>query len=375
VRKISIGTLDYDNEELGAVIDVIRSGKLSAGDVIEQFECEMAQKHGKKYGIFVNSGQSALDVALILAKVQLEKSKLKVLFPATTYASDLWSIINTGNEPVFCDIDWNFVINYPTLVNDVYENIQEFDICLPVDLCGYPSRKLNNFYTIEDACEAVGNSFCNYGDIICLSFYVSHIITTGCGGMLCLDDERLVEYARSYISHGRKFGGDYTKFTNKWVDRFLFDKIGVSYRASAIEAALGIAQLKKISKIIEQRRQNARQLAWEISKLKLDYFIVPDQDYINKSVFQFFPIILTDDCSFNREDFLKYLFRNGIDSRVLLSLTNQPIIKQLYGDIESKYPVSEYCNKNGFIIGCHQHLTQEDLDHIATVFNNYKELE
>ena len=207
MRKISIGTLDYDNEELGAVIDVIRSGKLSAGDVIEQFECEMAQKHGKKYGIFVNSGQSALDVALILAKVQLEKSKLKVLFPVTTYASDLWSIINTGNEPVFCDIDWNFVINYPTLVNDVYENIQEFDICLPVDLCGYPSRKLSNFYTIEDACEAVGNSFCNYGDI------------------------------------------------------------------------------------------------------------------------------------------------------------------------ESKYPVSEYCNKNGVIIGCHQHLMREDLDHIATVFNNYKELE
>ena len=367
MNKITIGILDYDEKEEIAVLNAIRSKNLSAGPIIEEFENKMAQRIGKKYGILVNSGQSALDVALVLAKIKLNKNKLKVIIPSTTYASDLWSIINTGNEPILCDINHNFVIDYNKAT-------RYFDICLPVDLCGYPSSRFEDNFVIEDACEAVGNSLCNYGDIICLSFYVSHIITTGCGGMVCLDDEKLIEYARNYIAHGRTYGGDFTKFTDKWVDRFLFDKVGVSYRSTSLEAALGLAQLEKLDKIIDKRKENARYLkkcldqSFKVKKY-LDY---PDNDYISKCSFQFFPMSLKkEEYEFDRTKFLEYLFSNGIDSRVLLSLTNQPIVKDLYGDIEKNYPVSEYYNNYGFIIGCHQGLKKEDIEYIVQVFDNY----
>jgi len=367
MNKITMGTLDYDEKEEIAVLNAIRSKNLSAGPIIEEFENKMAQRMGKKYGILVNSGQSALDVALVLAKIKLDKNKLKVIVPSTTYASDLWSIINTGNEPILCDINYNFVIDYNKAT-------RYFDICLPVDLCGYPATRFDNRFVVEDACEAVGNSLCNYGDIVCLSFYVSHIITTGCGGMLCLDDEKLIEYARNYIAHGRTYGGDFTKFTDKWVNRFLFDKVGVSYRSTSLEAALGLAQLEKLDKIIYKRKENARYLKKCLDQCPdaQEYLEYPNDDYIEKCSFQFFPMsIKMNHIGLDRNVFLQYLFSKGIDSRVLLSLTNQPIVKDLYGDIEKDYPISEYYNRNGFIIGCHQGLTKENLEYIVEVFNNY----
>ena len=360
-KRISMGVLDTDKTEEARVIDTIRSGFLSAGPAIESFENKIAALHGKKYGIFVNSGQSALEVALVLAKecLGLYNRPLRVLIPSTTYAATLWAVLNTGNIPVFCDINRDTLcIDYSCAKDKV------FDIVLPVDLCGYAAgSNISGSYQIEDACEAVGNSFANYGDIICSSFYVSHLITTGSGGMLCLNDDYLVEYARSYISHGRKFGGDYTKYENVWVDRFLFDKVGISARGNALDAAFGLAQLEKLDRIIQGRRKNAEYFynLWMDSDIK-DKVWFPDIDYISKCVFQFFPVVL--DNLINRERVLKFLFAKGIDSRVLLSLTNQPIFRKLYGNIENDYPVSKFINSQGFILGCHQQLNTSDMKYI-----------
>ena len=360
-KHISIGILDIDKTEEEYVIKAIQSGFLSAGPMIESFENKIAALHGKKHGIFVNSGQSALEVALILAKecLGLYNRPLRVLIPATTYAATLWAVLNTGNIPVFCDINRDTLCIDYTCTKD-----KVFDIVLPVDLCGYAAGAYTeDSYQIEDACEAVGNSFASYGDIICTSFYVSHLITTGSGGMLCLDDDYLVEYARSYISHGRKFGGDYTKYKNMWVDRFLFDKVGISARGNALEAAFGLAQLKKLGQIIQQRRKNAEYFynLWDNSSIK-DRIWFPNKDYISKGVFQFFPIVL--DSTIIREKVLKFLFTKGIDSRVLLSLTNQPIFRKLYGNIENNYPVSKFINAQGFILGCHQQLNTLDMEYM-----------
>lgn len=360
MKRIHIGTLDIDTAEEDKVMETIRSGFLSAGPVIDEFENKIAALHGKKHGIFVNSGQSALEVALILARecLGVHNRPLRVLVPTTTYAATLWAVLQTNNVPVFCDVDpRTFCINYSRAKDG------RFDVALPVDLCGYalsgPPPKESTF-VVEDACEAVGNSYANYGDIICLSFYVAHIITTGSGGMVCLDDDYLAEYARSYITHGRKFGGDFTKYKNMWIDRFLFDKQGISARGNALDAAFGLAQLEKLDRIVQKRQENAKYLydLWINSDIK-DSVRFPDIDYISRCIFQFFPIIL--DSTLNREKVLKFLFTKGIDSRVLLSLTNQPAFRKLYGNIENDYPVSKFINSQGFVLGCHQHLGVDDM--------------
>jgi dTDP-4-amino-4,6-dideoxygalactose transaminase len=325
----------------------------------------------------VSSGQAALEVALILAKVRLGKNKLKVLIPSTTYAATLWAILNTNNEPIFADIDTNYVLDLHKAIED--GTADQADVLMPVDLCGYSAYsaykndydmiRLKGKFIIQDACEAFWNKYACYGDIICHSFYVSHIITTGSGGMLSLDDKELAQYARSYISHGRVFGGDFTKFKDKWVDRFLFDKVGASCRSDNLSASLGLSQMEDLDTILSRRNRNANILSSHGSAILDEYFHFVDIHYIRESVFQFYPILIKK--KINREELLQYLFEHDIDSRVLLSLTNQPIMQQLYGDIEPIYPVSANVNKNGFLVGCHQDLVEDDMRYILTTLTAY----
>ena len=359
-KRITMGTLDWDKVDVIArVVEVVRSGNLSSGDEITEFECKVAALHGKRYGIFVNSGQSALEVSLVLAKKALGKDKLKVLMPATTYAADLWAILNTGNTPVFGDISLTDLC----LLKD---DTKECDVILPVDLCGNSGNRswdLSKHFVIEDACQAFGNQYCYYGDIVCLSFYVSHHITTGCGGMLCTNDTDLAEYARSYIAHGRIFGGDFTKYTDRWVDRFSFDKIGASYRGDCIHAALGLSQLKGINDTLQKRRENATQLRNRLQEDPLFKFL-PTDDLIKHSAYQFFPVILPS--TVDRTTVLERLFSDyNIDSRVLFPLTTQPIFKELYGDISVQFPNSNIINEHGCIVGCHQGLDIDDMNYLA----------
>ncbi len=361
VNRLTIGTLDIDKDDaLHRIKTVLDSGFLSSGKEIVEFEHRVAQLHQKQFGIFVNSGQSALEVALELAKEHLKKGRpLKVLVPATTYAATLWSIINTGNIPIFCDIDSE------TFCIDYTKAPEEYDVALPVDLCGYPAGRPPNkdVFVIEDACEAMGNPKCTYGDIICFSFYVSHIITTGSGGMLCLNNGHLENCARSYIAHGRRYGGDFTKHTNKWVDKFFFDRVGVSYRGDCLHAALGLSQMEKLSNIVTMRKVNAIYLYSYLKKYNVPVQW-PSKEYLNDCVFQFFPLVLKDNV--DRTVVLENLFIRGVDSRVLFPLTTQPAVKALYGDISQNYPVSAKINAQGFIVGCHQHMDKEDMDCIAS---------
>lgn len=376
MNKISMGTFECTQEDKDYVMKALSSNMLSSGPELNAFEKSVAKYHGKQYGVMVNSGQSALEVAILLAKVYLGKSELKIALPATTYASTLWSILNQNCTPIFCDIDDNYVIDYYALENVM--SYEQIDVIMPVDLCGYSAeppdwfKRKNDLFIIQDACEAFGNKLACYGDIICHSFYVSHIITTGAGGMLSLNDDHLTNYARSYISHGRVFGGDFTKFTDKWVDRFLFDKVGTSFRSDNLAAALGLSQMNRLGNIITKRKDNAAHLVKTYLKSRIkDKYDFPSYDYVEKSVFQFFPILIRDS-KINREDLLRYLYDNHIDSRVLLSLTNQPIIEQMYGPIENRYPYAKVCNNNGFIVGCHQDLNFEDMEYIIKILESYR---
>lgn len=365
-RKISIGTFDCRVEDIEAVVSAMKSGMLSVGEELTEFESKVARFHNKKHGVMVNSGQSALEAALELAKVTLGVKDLKVICPALTYAATLWAILRTGCTPLLCDIDESYNLDW----NKVGE--LEADVVLAVDLCGkavHPS--LGQRLVIEDACEAFGNKNCGYGDIVCFSFYVSHIITTGSGGMLCVDEERDGEWLKSFISHGRVYGGDFTKFTRGWIDRFKFDKVGASYRSDNMAAALGLSQFQRIDEIVEIRKRNAKHLIdlYSSEGSLQDYLVFPDLDYYVDSVFQFFPIMIRG--TIDRDELLMYLYAKGIDSRVLLSLTNQIAVKNLYGEIESKYPMAQKCNDRGFIVGCHQNLGLGDMEYIIEVLRDF----
>lgn len=371
-KKITIGTFDCRQLDIDSVVRALESGYLSTGKELKKFEEIVSSYHNKKYGIMVNSGQSALEVALVLAKVKLKKLQLNVVVPTTTYAATLWAILNTNNNPIFCDIGEDYNLNIIDNEDIIWDDI---DVILAVDLCGKTCHipdNLKHKFIIKDACEAFGNKEAAIGDIVCHSFYVSHIITCGSGGMLILDDEELYNYGSSYIAHGRTMGGDFTKNTDKWIDKFVFDKVGVSYRSDNLSGALGLSQFNRTEDIIKKRKENAKYLIDNQSESINTTFWFPPDTYWKDCVFQFFPVLINKNMfRGSRNDFLTYLFNNNIDSRVLLSLTNQDIFKKLYGDISWKYEHSDYCNENGFVIGCHQDLTTYDMQYVLDIFENY----
>lgn len=372
MRKVNFATFECEKEDIEKVIQSLKSGYLSVGPDLTELQKSVAFMCGKKYGLMVNSGQSALEVSIAMAKIYLQKEKLKILVPSTTYSATLWAVLNQNCEAIFCDIGSDYNIDFYKLKH----NIQDIDVVIPVDLCGKSLDKFQisklktlkpNIFIIEDACEAFGNHNCNYGDIICFSFYVAHHITSGQGGMLCCNNEFLINYAESYISHGRKFGGDFTAYSNEWHDRFIFDKVGVSYRSSNMNAALALSQFKRKDKIISKRQNNALTMInyYENSSKLKEGFYFPDEYYWKNSVFQFFPIRIINNSNLDRNLISQYLYKEGIDTRVLLSLTNQPAFINIFGDIESKYFMSKECNKNGFMVGCHQDLEEEDMLYIC----------
>lgn len=371
MKKITMGTFDCSSGDIESVASAMKSGFLSTGKEMKTFEELVARYHNKKFGIMVNSGQSAIEAAIEYAKVKLQKKELRIACPATTYAASLWAIIRSGCIPVFFDIDDTYNMDY-----DLIKPRHKIDVILAVDLCGKtaepPYEIWDKYYFIEDACESFGNENCSYGDITCFSFYVSHIITTGSGGMVCVESEDVDNWIRSFIAHGRTHSGDFTKLKNDWTDRFVFDRVGVSYRSDNMSAALGLSQFQRLEGIIAKRKMNALKLIeeYEQSEELKQHFIFPSIEYHKDCVFQFFPILIRES-SIQREHLLKYLFKKGIDSRVLLSLTSQPAVKELYGNIARKYPVSNYCNKNGFILGCHQNLDFSDMEYIITILTNY----
>lgn len=360
--KIGVGTVSIGKKEIKNVLAVLKSGKISAGNKVKEFEDKIAKMHGKKYGIFCNSGQSALEIALLAYKEKFPNIK-KVLTPTITYISTIFAVLRTGLTPVFCDvkketynIDWNLATK------------KEYDLALPVHMFGLPTTKpRKQQHIIEDACEALFGKV-GYGEIVCFSFYVAHTITTGIGGMVITDNKEMAYIMRSLVNHGRRCACSPCKASSNYLcpnakDKFVFVRVGTSYRADEIMAAIGLAQLEKSQKIMEIRKRNGLYLYKHLKYLPLLKMPVP-----RNNTFMMFPIILKTG---NREKLIKYLQKKNIETRKMMPITNQPIIRKIFGNIEKKYPVSAQINKQGFYIGCHQELNKTHLDYIIKTFCSY----
>jgi len=114
-KKITIGTFQCSDQDVEFVTKAMKSNMISTGPELIEFERRCAGLFSKQHCIMVNSGQSALEIALVLAKQKLEKDRLTVALPATTYAATLWAILNTDCVPVFVDVNTDFNIDYPLL--------------------------------------------------------------------------------------------------------------------------------------------------------------------------------------------------------------------------------------------------------------------
>lgn len=390
-KQLGVGGLHIGSKEKKYVMDVLNQSRLSYGPYTKKFESLFGQIHGCDYSIFVNSGTSALRLAVAaLKEIHHWDNNSEIICPAVTFVASSNVIIMNGLKPVFVDVDSQiYNIDPQKIEQAITKNTKAIMV---VHLFGQAAdmdpimilAKKYKLKVIEDSCETMfvkykGNPVGSFGDVSCFSTYVAHLLVTGVGGLACTNNKKYALKIKSLANHGRDGiylsidddkNLDQKKLQQVVSRRFKFVSLGYSFRATEMEAALGLAQLEKKDDNLNKRQKNAKYL---ISKLSIwdKYIQLPSYPKESEHAFMMFPVVIKKGSGVKKKELVMYLEKNNIETRDMLPLINQPIYKKLFGDLESKYPVAKWINNNGFYIGCHPGLTKSDLDYIIDKFNHF----
>ena len=261
---IGISKPSINKDEIKHIVRVLKSGQISQGKEVEKFEVELANYLKAKEVVVVNSGTSALHLALLAAGIGKGD---EVIVPAFSFIATANAVLYCGAKPVFADVDLDtFVISPETIAPLVNKKTKAV---VMVSLYGNPigSKEVADFchkeklVLIEDAAQSLGaesdgKKVGTFG-IGCFSFYATKNITTGEGGAIALDDRKMAERIRSLRNHGSS-GGHYE-----------YDKLGFNYRMTDFQAAIGRGQLRRIKSIIKARRIRAKRYLTEITNSEI----------------------------------------------------------------------------------------------------------
>ena len=350
--KVPIAKPIIGEEEIENVVEVLKSGMIAQGPKVEEFEQEFADWVGAEYGIAVNSGTAALHVALLSCDIGPGDEVITTPF---TFIASGNSIVYTGAEPVFADIDLKtYTLNPDSLEDLITENTKAI---MPVQLYGQSANmdkidKIAEKYgliVIEDAAQAHGATFNgqkvgSIGDISCFSFYPTKNMTTSEGGIITTDDEDLADNARMFRAHGATV-------------RYHHDAIGYKFRMTDISAAIGLAQLDKIDEFNDKRIANAAYLNEGLKDV--DGVITPYCADGSKHVYHQYTIMVEKG---DRDDWVDIINDCGVGTGIHypIPLYNQPIYRTL--GFEGYCPNAEFAADNVISLPVHPSLTQEDLD-------------
>jgi len=377
-QRIGVGEVRISAQARANVLEALDTNRLSYGKFTRQFEKRFAALHGQSFAAFVNSGTDALRIGLAAMKEKFRwQDGDEVLVPAVTFVASYNVIAQVGLKPVLVDIDPD---DYGMTLQDdrLYNGTRRTVAVMPVNLFGqtvhpavFDLARGRNWRVITDSCETMFVDGCADGHVSCFSTYACHLINTGVGGLATTNDPDLARLIRSLANHGRD--GIYTGIddelgnTETIVARFNFERMGYSSRATEMEAAIGCAELDVWESNLASRRANAGYLLNALADLPL---VLPKVRPGGEHAWMMFPLRAQDRVV--RDALVQHLESNGIETRPLLPLVNQPYLKALGVD-ESAYPVAQMVNETGFYVASHQYLTSEDLMQISEAFHSFWE--
>ena len=392
-KFISYGKNVYNKEEIFAVNNTLKK-TTQMGVSVATFENKIAKIFGKKYGVMVNSGSSALILALKCLNL---KKGSEVITPCLNFGTAVSSIILNDLVPVFVDVNVRTLQINPDLIKK--KITKKTKAILVPNLIGNIAdwKKLKNIaskeklHLIEDSADTLGAKINNvstgtFSDISITSFYGSHVIScAGNGGMLLTNDKKIYVKSKVLRSWGRlssliKDSENINKRLGiklKGVEydrKFVFSEIGYNFEPSEISASFGLVQLKKFKSFSSIRNKNFKFHFNFFNRLK-DYFLTP---MINKSVYTNFlayPIIIVPNKLFNRKELQIFLEKNKIQTRPIFSgnILRHPAFSNLISRKNklNEFENADYIMKNGILIGCHQGLSIKDLKLIHNKIKNF----
>jgi dTDP-4-amino-4,6-dideoxygalactose transaminase len=389
-RQIGVGGFSITDRGKKLVMQVLDSNRLSAGPMMARFESEMAAIHGCKFGLMCNSGTSALHIALAaLKEVHGWADGDEVLVPAVTFVATSNVVLYNNLRPVFVDVEPAYYTLDPARIEA--RITPRTRAIIPVHLAGQPCdmepvmdiARRRNLRVVEDSAETMfahdkGRMVGSFGDVGCFSTYVAHMITTGVGGICTTNDPDLIVILKSLMNHGRdsiyirmdddrdKHGQDLFLVADR---RFSFVRLGHSFRATEMEAALGLAQLEERDQLNARRREIVGRFNEAFANLE-EHLQLPRPRPHSSHSYMFYPLVLVNP-NIRRDDLIIWLEDRAVETRYLLPLINQPVYRRLFGNLDEQYPVAAWLNRTAFYIGCHPDMSDEDVNYVIETMREF----
>ena len=360
-REILLFKSYSDEDCVRAVSEVIKRGTYWAmGPEIKEFEEKVAEFTGRKYAISFNSGTSALHANLLVHGI----TSGEVIIPSFTFPATANSVVAVGAKPVFVDIEQE---TFGLDVGDVQKKINEnTKAIIPINFAGDVSRDINelrniadenNIPLIEDNAHSIGAKLNGkmagtFGDSAMLSFAFNKVLSTGEGGMIITDSDKIKEKLELLKAHGRSDKGKKDYIT--W---------GLNLRMPTMIAALGISILRKLDFIINSRRKIAQ--FYDKNFKHIEGLGLPVEKEGHYCVYQIYNLVFEDENT--RNNFKEHMTANGIGNRVTYFPVHlYSFFKRAYNCKEGNLPVTEDISKRILTIPLYPGLSQEDLDYIVS---------
>ena len=333
----------------------------SEGPFVKEFEEKMSATVGRKYGIAVSNGTAALEVA---AQALGISEGDEVIMPTFTIISCAMAVTKLGAVPVFVDSDpytWNMNVDEIeakiTPRTKAIMAVHIYGLPVEVDKILVLASKYN-LKIIEDAAEMHGQTYngkpCgSFGDISTFSFYPNKHITTGEGGMVVTDDEKLAERCR--LIRNLCFKKDV---------RYVHDEISDNYRFTNLQAAIGLAQLERLDEFIDRKRAMGKYYTERLLGVKGLLLPVEKVSYAD-NIYWVYGLVFDKDIQIDNRDMQKLLAREGIGSRTFFwCMHEQPVYRGKGMFLGEAYPNAEYLARKGFYIPSGLALTKEQMDKV-----------
>lgn len=363
---IPVNTPLLNGNEKKYLNECIDTGWISSeGPFVKRFENELANYVGRKYATSCSSGTAALDIAVSALNLHKED---EVIMPSFTIVSCAQALVKQGVKPVLVDSDLK---TFNMIIEDIESKITSktkaimivhiFGLTVDIDPILNLAKKYN-LRVIEDAAQMLGQEYkskkCgSFGDISIFSFYPNKQITTGEGGMVLCDDEQLDKRAKSF--RNLCFGDD----------RFIHEELGYNYRLTNIQAALGVAQLEQIDKVVEKKRwigETYNALLKDIDVISLP---VVKTKYC-ENIYWVYAIILKDTYNKTAKEVMKELGKYKIGTRPFFyPMHRQPVFNKMGLFLDNKLIKSEKLYEKGFYIPSGLALTKEDMEEVSDVLH------
>ena len=363
----------FDNDEINILKECLDSGWVTQGPLTEKFENLFKEEHSCQYAVSASSCTAALHIALLALGINAGD---EVIVPAFTWIKSASCVEYVGADVKFVDVEKETMNIDPAKIEEAIT--PKTKAIIAVHLFGCPAKmdeimeiaKKHHLYVVEDCACAIGTTYKGkkvgtIGDIGCFSFHPRKAITTGEGGMCSTNDEALYYKMIQYKNHGASLTRKGADYGNPYYFG-VYDEVGYNLRLSDIQAAVGIAQFKKLHMLLEDRK---RCVDYYIEKLTGNSnIILPILPQEFGHTYQSFVILLKTGDRALRNQIMTEMQKQEIQSRPgTIAITRTEFNRKKYGLSNGDYPVAEFCEDASLTLPIYPFMKNEELDKVIDI--------